>query len=279
MNSGDLSENEGLIGRIYIEKPCESAWEKMTGNDTVRFCQQCNLNVYNISDMSDKEAEAILAKGKKDGRLCTRLYLRPDGTVMTDNCPRALRKIRDSSKWLRAKIVAGFALVLFLLTPAQAETLKKMQKNMTLRSIDSALMGDTVSAPAKKTTKTFWATVKPSTNTKTATEKAADAGSLIVGQSEFSFLSPAHYQAKIEAKLQSEWKKTGIPAPFPTTQFKIDEHGVPYHAKTLVSSGNSKVDAAAISVIHRCIGLFGLPQNKHYEITVSGVSECSDVDF
>ncbi len=116
-----FSQPSALKDRAFIEIPCPTSWEKMTGDDTVRFCGQCSLNVYNISSMTDKEAEAVFAKGKNGERLCARLYRRPDGTVMTDNCPRALRKIRNGSRWLKTKIVACFGLLLSLISPAQAE--------------------------------------------------------------------------------------------------------------------------------------------------------------
>ena len=111
-----------LKDRAFIEIPCPTSWDNMTGNDSVRFCGQCSLNVYNISSMTDKEAEAVFTKGNSGERLCARLYRRPDGTVMTDNCPRALRKIRNASKWLQTKIVACFGLLLSLAAPAQAES-------------------------------------------------------------------------------------------------------------------------------------------------------------
>lgn len=125
-----FSQPSALKDRAFIEIPCPTSWENMTGDDTVRFCGQCSLNVYNISSMTDKEAEAVFAKGKNGDRLCARLYRRPDGTVMTDNCPRALRKIRNGSRWLKTKIVACFGLLLSLISPAQAEgTDKAASKN------------------------------------------------------------------------------------------------------------------------------------------------------
>lgn len=114
-----------LKDRAFVEIPCPTSWEKMTGNDSVRFCSQCSLNVYNIANMTDKEAEAVFAKGIDGDRLCARLYRRPDGTIMTDNCPRALRKIRNASRWLKTKIVACFGLLLSLAAPAQADNQEK----------------------------------------------------------------------------------------------------------------------------------------------------------
>jgi len=52
---------------------------------------QCNKNVYNLSEMTRRQAEALLRE--TEGQLCARLYRRADGTVLTSNCPAGLRAI------------------------------------------------------------------------------------------------------------------------------------------------------------------------------------------
>jgi hypothetical protein len=64
----------------------------MTGDDRVRFCDHCNLNVFNISELSRSEAEKLIAS--TEGRLCARLFRRADGTVLTKDCPVGLRALR-----------------------------------------------------------------------------------------------------------------------------------------------------------------------------------------
>jgi hypothetical protein len=64
----------------------------MIGGERVRFCQQCSLNVYNLSSMSRREAESLIAN--TEGRLCVRYYRRQDGTILTNNCPVGLRAIK-----------------------------------------------------------------------------------------------------------------------------------------------------------------------------------------
>jgi hypothetical protein len=77
---------------IQIASPCEASWEDMRGNDRVRFCSHCQLNVYNLTDMSRAEAEK-LARERED-RLCVRFFRRHDGTVLTRDCPVGLHTIR-----------------------------------------------------------------------------------------------------------------------------------------------------------------------------------------
>ena len=94
------------IERIRIATPCPVSWEQMVGNDRVRFCEHCELNVYNLSSLSRREAEALLSS--TEGRLCARLYRRHDGTVLTEDCPVALSRLR---RRIAQTAAAVFALV------------------------------------------------------------------------------------------------------------------------------------------------------------------------
>jgi hypothetical protein len=80
------------LNRLRIASPCPTTWEQMAGDDRVRFCDLCNLHVYNIGRMTRKEAEALIASS--EGRICARLYRRTDGTIITRDCPVGLRAMR-----------------------------------------------------------------------------------------------------------------------------------------------------------------------------------------
>jgi hypothetical protein len=64
----------------------------MHGDERVRFCGQCKLNVYNIAELARDEAERLITD--TEGHLCTRLHVRADGTVITRDCPVGLSAIR-----------------------------------------------------------------------------------------------------------------------------------------------------------------------------------------
>jgi hypothetical protein len=63
---------------IDIARPCPADWDEMRGDNQVRFCKHCSLNVYNLSAMT-REAAERLRRGAR-GRLCIRMYRRLDGT-------------------------------------------------------------------------------------------------------------------------------------------------------------------------------------------------------
>jgi hypothetical protein len=80
------------LDQLRIASPCPANWEQMSGDERVRFCDLCNLHVYNIARLTRKEAESLIAG--TEGRVCARIYRRPDGTVITKDCPVGLRAVR-----------------------------------------------------------------------------------------------------------------------------------------------------------------------------------------
>ena len=96
------------LDNIRIAAPCSSDWNQMIGDERVRFCQQCSLNVYNLSSMTRREAESLISNA--EGRLCVRYYRRQDGTILTANCPVGLRAIkRRLSRAVSATLSATLA--------------------------------------------------------------------------------------------------------------------------------------------------------------------------
>jgi len=94
---------------MQIASPCRVAWDDMTGDERTRFCRSCQQHVYNVSEMSREEAEALIAG--RAGRTCLRLFRREDGTVLTRDCPVGVRYLRQRF----ARSVAAIAGVLVAL--------------------------------------------------------------------------------------------------------------------------------------------------------------------
>ena len=74
---------------IDIARPCPADWDQMRGDEQVRFCKHCSLNVYNLSAMTRGAAQRLIAE--REGRLCVRMFRRLDGTVVTADCEGAIR--------------------------------------------------------------------------------------------------------------------------------------------------------------------------------------------
>lgn len=101
------------LEQVRINNPCPVSWASMKGDERVRFCGQCGLNVYNLSAMSRQEAEAFLAS--VEGRTCLRLFRRHDGRVLTQDCPAGRKARRRRLVALAALFLAGFVAGLALL--------------------------------------------------------------------------------------------------------------------------------------------------------------------
>src|SRR5262245_9088737 len=102
-----MSRSRVDLDRVTVASPCPMAWDDMAGDDRIRFCSQCNLNVYNISAMAKLEAESFIAN--TEGRICAKFYRRADGTILTQDCPVGLRALRK--KVSRATATAFSALI------------------------------------------------------------------------------------------------------------------------------------------------------------------------
>jgi Carboxypeptidase regulatory-like domain len=87
-----MAQKGKSLDRLHVSSPCDADWETMPGDERVRFCNQCRLNVYNISALTRKQAEKLIAE--TEGRLCAKLYRRADGTIITRDCPIGIRAIK-----------------------------------------------------------------------------------------------------------------------------------------------------------------------------------------
>lgn len=114
--------NDSFLSRISIAAPCSADWDAMPGTERIRNCGDCKKNVYNISDMTEKEAEAFLLENNTSK--CVTYFQRQDGTILTDNCPVGLRRIRNA--WRNTRRVAALILgSLFSINAAFSQNLKQ----------------------------------------------------------------------------------------------------------------------------------------------------------
>ena len=104
-----MSRFSSTLDHVRIAAPCSADWDSMFGDERVRFCAQCKLNVYNLSEMTKAEAEILIARA--EDRLCIRYYRRRDGSILTQNCPVGLRAIKR--RLSRVASAVGSAFVTF----------------------------------------------------------------------------------------------------------------------------------------------------------------------
>jgi hypothetical protein len=95
-----MSNGTFSLDVVRLASPCKASWDAMVGDARVRFCPLCRLNVFNLSEMSRQEAEALVLQA--EGRLCIRFYRRADGTILTSDCPVGVGGVRRKRMLLAA---------------------------------------------------------------------------------------------------------------------------------------------------------------------------------
>ncbi|MGQ0543476.1 MAG: hypothetical protein ACT4O9_16795 [Blastocatellia bacterium] len=99
------------LRNLKIASPCSAEWNEMRGDDRKRFCGDCKLNVFNLSGMKSYDAENLLRNS--EGRLCVRYFQRPDGTILTQDCPVGWAKVK---RRVSAFAATAFALALSMVS-------------------------------------------------------------------------------------------------------------------------------------------------------------------
>lgn len=124
-----------VLNNVMIAAPCNIGWDNMVGDDRVRLCAGCDKNVYNTSRMTKAEIKELLAvEGKAP---CLRIYRRADGTMITEDCPVGLRRVRDA--WKRVtKVAASIWACVISFSSAWAQTVQqKSVEQAPPTSVDS----------------------------------------------------------------------------------------------------------------------------------------------
>src|SRR5215510_11923925 len=76
-----MTTRKTLLDRAEIVSPCTADWNSMKGTAEVRFCSECRKYVYNISEMTRREAEALLST--RGNQMCARLIRDIEGQTIT----------------------------------------------------------------------------------------------------------------------------------------------------------------------------------------------------
>jgi hypothetical protein len=173
----------------------------MTGDSRVRFCDHCRLNVYNISELSRSEAENLIASS--EGRLCTRLFRRADGTILTKDCPVGVRALRMRVSKRVAAVFAAIASVSAAVLGQQSAAKEEKssctpQTTITRTQVPpdhaSNVLSGTVLNPVGVPVANAKVTI-----TSVETKEAQTTNTNAAGRFEFASLKPGDYSVEIEA--------------------------------------------------------------------------------
>lgn len=81
-----MTTRKTSLDRIEITSPCDADWDEMTGSEQIRYCTECNKYVYNLSAMTRRDAEELVATRRS--QMCTRMIRDLNGgTITVDSLP------------------------------------------------------------------------------------------------------------------------------------------------------------------------------------------------
>jgi hypothetical protein len=102
-----------VLDTVRIASPCPMRWEDLEsrgdGADRVRHCGVCNLHVYNLSNMTRDEAEAVVRSREPGARFCAGMYRKPDGSILTRDCPVGRAMLRRRAALVVVRVAAAVA--------------------------------------------------------------------------------------------------------------------------------------------------------------------------
>lgn len=206
-----------MVTRFRIASPCSADWDRMPGNDRVRYCPECRLNVYNFSALSAREIDRLVLE--HEGRLCGRYYQRADGTMLAQNCPVAVRAML---RWT-SRAASALMAALVSVSPAFAKPFPQ-QTNSSLTQIHPAKKSlsmafvDPAGAPVAHTKVTL---------RQVSGENQFSAESNEAGEAFFSDLPKGAYELTAICPGFRTFHLTEVKAPYgPKMQFRLDVGGL-----------------------------------------------------
>lgn len=194
-------KHSASIDRLSIATPCPVDWEQMTGDNRVRFCGHCQLNVYNISELSRVEAEALIAS--TEGRICARLFQRADGSVLTKDCPVGLQALRMR---MSKRAAAVFAALVSISSAAFGQQASSKQEKTTCtpqtKITSKTAPSDQAATSVSGTVLDVSGAVVPGARlllSKEGTHETTNSTTNDKGTFQFDSLADGNYSLKIEA--------------------------------------------------------------------------------
>jgi len=123
------------LSQIKIATPCPADWNKMKGDERVRFCGDCKLNVYSSAGLTQEEVMDLVRRRQMGERICMQLHKRADGTLITKDCPVG---VSLAARMKRRMMALRFAMISLI-----SGVLLVSQRSLAMDSI----MGGAIIAP------------------------------------------------------------------------------------------------------------------------------------
>ncbi len=214
------SENEEFLRSIRVPTPCPVSWEEMQGDDRIRFCGQCNLNVHNLSSLTTDEAAELLKEKMGKERICVQYCQNDEGKIKTINSKRSWRHIA-------ATIISALSLIpsVFAQSPQKSNT-KESPKFLVEPKVRQEF--------------------GPPHPSKSDSHMARELR--IAGVPDVDF---GPYMKDLQTKIKNNWKPKGKDIQKVVVAFKVFANGSISNLKLVTSSGTEKIDQHCLEAVSK----------------------------
>lgn len=184
-----------------ITSPCSQDWEAMKGNDKVRFCEHCALEVNNISTMRRKDAMRMVRES--ENRICVRYVKNPANNqpVFTDKlyqighrAPRLAVGAMTAALSLSSMVYAQGGVSLNVKSETQTEIAQEKDSKKDKTEKPTASISGTISDPSGAVIPGIFVSLTAENASRTVTS-ANDEGFY-----EFKNLAPGTYTLEAEGE-------------------------------------------------------------------------------
>ena len=128
------------LDQLRIASPCNVGWANMRGDEKVRFCDKCQLHVYNVTIMGRAQAEDFFSQ-RVGQRTCVHAYRRTDGTILLQDCPIGRRLARRAAAKLAGTAAAAIAALFTILHFAgmREKSVDRIRQAEPIKTVESCL--------------------------------------------------------------------------------------------------------------------------------------------
>ena len=211
-----MTGRKNSLERIEIALPCNADWDEMTGSEQIRYCTECDKYVYNLSAMTRREAEELVATRRS--QMCTRMIRDLNGRAITlDSLPPVRLLGRRPGPIARAVVstilsIAPGAAAISKTPQASARLGRLSSQNEPARKASRSVPGAATGAITGTVSDESGAPIQGAVVTLTA-EAAGDVLSQLTseaGEFRFDGLSGLTYIFEIQAKGYERSKQHGL---------------------------------------------------------------------
>jgi hypothetical protein len=235
-----MTTRKNLLDRVEIASPCTANWDAMTGTDQIRFCSECRKYVYNLSEMTRREAEALLAS--RGNQMCARLIRDLNGATLSVDSLPPVRLLG----WKPGPVASAVVSAIISITPGAGVLANGQSPSHSSQSVDAS--GHRTHRPA------------PGTMTSTITGIVSDENTAPMSGAIVTLTSESTGEALSQlTSEEGEFRFEGLPARTYIVEVRFKGYRVAAHHDVNLQQGEARRFDVAMEKLIAMTGVSFIP--------------------